>query len=404
MKHFKIPGGQALFVRTLAFLLLLFNGGSRFTIGLTLKPMADDLDWSRTTLSLTVTVFMVVSAVVLPFIGRLVDRYNLKAMLILALLVSSASIALMGLVQTPLQAILIYGVIFALANAGTSVAPIGVLVSRWFPNRLGLANSIAISGMGMGQLVIILLLTAQLDVIGWRGAFILLAGLGLLLIMPLLFLGISPTADHHVNRNNSSSAADPKGSVSTAVFTPVFWILIAIYAICGGQDFFVATHVVAFATDQGLTSSLAGNLFAMMGLFGLIGVLGTGFLCDRYGPVLPTLICFALRIVVFALVVMVPTQATILLFALCYGITFWITAPLTVVFVQKYFGRENLGVLSGIVIMIHQAAGGAGAYSGGAVYDAFGDYHNIFVWMFVLSIVAFLLTWQIRRKEAIDSY
>ena len=191
MKHFKIPSGQALFVLILAFLLLLFNGGSRFTIGLTLKPMANDLDWSRTTLSLTVTVFMVVSAVVLPFIGRLVDRYNLKAMLILALLVSSASIASMGLVQTPLQAILIYGVIFALANAGTSVAPIGVLVSRWFPNRLGLANSIAISGMGVGQLVIILLLTAQLDVIGWRGAFILLAGLGLLLIMPLLFLGLS---------------------------------------------------------------------------------------------------------------------------------------------------------------------------------------------------------------------
>ena len=404
MKHFKIPRGQALFVLILAFLLLLFNGGSRFTIGLTLKPMANDLDWSRTTLSLTVTVFMVVSAVVLPFIGRLVDRYNLKAMLILALLVSSASIALMGLVQTPLQAILIYGVIFALANAGTSVAPIGVLISRWFPNRLGLANSIAISGMGVGQLVIILLLTAQLDVIGWRGAFILLAGLGLLLIMPLLFLGIPPTAHHPVNQNNSSSAADPRGSVSTAVLTPVFWILIAIYAICGGQDFFVATHVVAFATDQGLTSSLAGNLFAMMGLFGLIGVLGTGFLCDRYGAVLPTLICFALRIVVFALVIMVPTQATILLFALCYGITFWITAPLTVVFIQKYFGRENLGVLTGIVIMIHQAAGGAGAYSGGAVYDAFGDYHNIFVWMFVLSIVAFLLTWQIRRKEAIDSY
>ena len=93
MKHIKIPRGQALFVLTLAFLLLLFNGGSRFTIGLTLKPMANDLDWSRTTLSLTVTVFMVVSAVVLPFIGRLVDRYNLKAMLILALLFSSASIA-----------------------------------------------------------------------------------------------------------------------------------------------------------------------------------------------------------------------------------------------------------------------------------------------------------------------
>ena len=63
-----------------------------------------------------------------------------------------------------------------------------------------------------------------------------------------------------------------------------------------------------------------------------------------------------------------------------------------------------MGVLTGIVIMIHQAAGGAGAYSGGAVYDAFGDYHNIFVWMVVISIAAVVLTWQIRRKEEIDSY
>jgi len=161
-----MPPVKALFVLAMAFLLLLFNGGSRFTIGLTLKPMANDLVWSRTTLSLMVTVFMVVSAVVLPVIGRLVDRYNPKVILALALLVSSTSIALMGLIQTPFQAILLYGVIFALSNAGTSVAPIGVLISRWFPDRLGLANSIAISGMGVGQLVIILLLTAQLDVIG----------------------------------------------------------------------------------------------------------------------------------------------------------------------------------------------------------------------------------------------
>ena len=51
--------------------------------------------------------------------------------------------------------------------------------------------------------------------------------------------------------------------------------------------------------------------------------------------------------------------------------------------------------------MIHQAAGGAGAYLGGAVYDAFGDYHHVFVWMVVLSVVAFWFTWQIRRKETI---
>ena len=51
--------------------------------------------------------------------------------------------------------------------------------------------------------------------------------------------------------------------------------------MCGFQDHFVATHMVAFARDQGIGSFLAGNLFAFMGLFGLIGVLGSGYLSDR---------------------------------------------------------------------------------------------------------------------------
>ena len=66
----KTRAWSAAFILATGFVLLLYNGGSRFIMGLMLKPMVDDLNWSRATLSLTVTVFMVVSAVVLPFIGR----------------------------------------------------------------------------------------------------------------------------------------------------------------------------------------------------------------------------------------------------------------------------------------------------------------------------------------------
>ncbi len=56
------------------FFILFFSGGSRFAFGLMLKPMSEDLDVSRSTLSLAVTTFMVVSALALPFLGRLVVR------------------------------------------------------------------------------------------------------------------------------------------------------------------------------------------------------------------------------------------------------------------------------------------------------------------------------------------
>ena len=73
-----------------------------------------------------------------------------------------------------------------------------------------------------------------------------------------------------------------------AARTRRFWLLIAIYAICGFDDFFVSTHVVAFAQDRGVDALLAGNLLALMGLTGLIGVVAAGAFSDRVGPIWPT--------------------------------------------------------------------------------------------------------------------
>ncbi|MCH2492107.1 MAG: MFS transporter [Gammaproteobacteria bacterium] len=389
---------SATFNLATGFVLLLYNGGSRFTMGLMLKPMADDLNWTRAALSLTVTLFMVISAVVLPVIGRLVDRYRIRTVLLASVLLSSASIALMSVIQTPAQAVVLYGILFALATAGTSIAPIGVMISRWFPKHLGLANSIAISGMGAGQLVIILVLTAQLESIGWRGAFVVLAALGLLLIVPLAFLSIpepAPGAAETPNAplGNTKSELNP----SDLLRDSKLWYLLVIYAICGFQDFFVATHVVAFARDQGMGTVVAGNLFALMGLVGLAGVLMTGFVSDRFGPILPTLICFAIRIVLFGLITVTTSVVAIISFALVYGFTFWITAPLTLVFVRKYFGTAHLGMLTGIVAMVHHGAGGLGAYAGGIVYDVSGSYQIIFQIMLIVSFAALLTTWGLSR-------
>jgi len=367
-------------------------------MGLMLKPMADDLNWTRATLSLTVTLFMVVSAVVLPVIGRLVDRYRIRTVLLASVLLSSASVALMSVIQTPAQAVVLYGVLFALATAGTSIAPIGVMISRWFPTRLGLANSIAISGMGAGQLVIILLLTAQLESIGWRGAFLVLAALGLLLVVPLTLLSIpEPALPSAETPNAPLGSAKSKLKASDLLRDSKLWYLLVIYAMCGFQDFFVATHVVAFARDQGMGAVVSGNLFALMGLVGVAGVLMTGFVSDRFGPMLPTLICFAIRIVLFGLVTVTTSVVAIIGFALIYGFTFWITAPLTIVFVRKYFGTAHLGMLTGIVAMVHHGAGGLGAYAGGIVYDVSGSYQVIFQIMLMVSFAALLTTWQLSR-------
>ena len=405
----------ARFLLAVCFLVLFFNGGARFAIGLVLHPMAHDLAWSRSALSLSVTVFMVLSACTLPVVGHLVDRFGARAVLGVSVVLSALGLAAMSFIETPWEALLFYGVVFAIGTAGTSVTPIGVLLSRWYPHRLGMANSIAISGMGVGQLIVISVLAVQLTTLGWRGSFLALGVATLVCVLPLVLAAgkaapPAPTPGRGREARGSpaapatvvgpAGAADREaGTLREALASKRLRLLLVIYAICGFQDFLVATHVVAFALDEGVDSLLAGNMLALMGLTGLAGVLLAGVLNDRYGPVLPTVLCFVLRIGVSALVLATREPAFIVVAALLYGVTFWMTAPLTVVFAREVAGFALLGTVSGLITLVHHAAGGIGALAGASVFDTYGSYTNAFAAMLVLSVLALGLSLLLVRRS-----
>ena len=357
----------ARFVLAVCFLVLLFSGGARFSIGLVLHPMAHDLSWSRSTLSLSVTVFMVLSACALPVVGHLVDRFGARAVLGASVLATAFGLAAMSLIETPWEALLFYGVVFALGCAGTSVTPVGVLLSRWYPHRMGMANSIAISGMGVGQLLVISVLAVQLTTLGWRGSFLALGIATLVCVLPPVLAMAraeprAPTAPPPGRSAGTPAGTEAAGGAETlreALASRRLQLLLVIYVVCGFQDFLVATHVVAFALDEGVDTLLAGNMLAFMGLTGLAGVLLSGVLNDRFGPVLPTALCFVLRIVLCALLLLSRDPAVIVGAALLYGVTFWMTAPLAVVFAREHVSFALLGTVSGLITMVHHVAGGS---------------------------------------------
>ena len=168
--------------------------------------------------------------------------------------------------------------------------------------------------------------------------------------------------------------------------------------MCGFDDFFVATHVVAFAQDRGVDALLAGHLLALMGLVGFVGVIAAGAWSDRSGPVAPAIASFLLRIAAFALIVVDQSPVSITVFALLFGLTFLMTAPLLVVFARDAFGMANLGAITGLIVMIHHMCGGLGAWIGAAIFDATGGYDAAFAVMFVSSVLACLLTAALARK------
>ena len=396
----------ARFVLAVCFLVLLFSGGARFAIGLVLHPMAYDLSWSRSTLSLSVTVFMMLSACALPVVGNLVDRFGARAVLGASVLAAALGLAAMSIIETPWEALLFYGVVFALGSAGTSVTPVGVLLSRWYPHQMGMANSIAISGMGVGQLLVISVLAVQLTTLGWRGSFLALGIATLVCVLPPVLamaraVSAAPTVPPPDRSAGAPAGTEVAGGAETlreALASRRLQLILVIYVVCGFQDFLVATHVVAFALDEGVDTLLAGNMLAFMGLTGLAGVLLAGMLNDRFGPVLPTALCFGLRIVLCALLLLSRELAVIVGAALLYGVTFWMTAPLAVVFAREHASFALLGTVSGLMTMVHHAAGGIGALVGASIFDAYGSYTGAFVAVLVLSVVALGLTLVLPRR------
>lgn len=376
------------------FLVLFVAGGSRFGVGLTLRAIVDDLGWGRSDIGLAVALFQFVSAAAMFAAGYLVDRNGPRLVLIGGLLVSAAGIGLMSLITAPWHALALYGVIFALGNGAASLTPVGVMVTRAYPKRTGIANAAVTSGMSVGQLVMIASLAAVMVMISWRSVYMLL-GLAHLVLLPLLFLALPKTTA------TQDKAARPDGgmTVREAARTRQFWVLLAIYGICGFDDFFVATHVVAYAQDRGIDALMAGNLLALMGLTALIGVMAAGAYSDRAGPIWPTALSFAARIAVFGLLMVDQSALSVTIFALVFGLTFMVTAPLTVVFVSQSFGTRHLGALTGLITMVHHMFGGIGAYLGAAAFDATGNYNAAFLLMLAMTVVALVLCFALRTPE-----
>lgn len=381
-------------VLAVGFFVLFVGGGARFAIGLTFKPMVDDLGWARSDLGLAVGLYMVVSAFATFIAGRLADRLSARALLGAGTVLGGIGIGLMSLVSAPWHAMVLYGLVCAIGSGAASLTTVGVMVTRAAPQRAGMANATAISGQSFGQLVMIAALAAVLVQIGWRSVFVWLAAAHLVLL-PLFMLALPGGTHHH------AAHAPPAGhSLRSAARTRQFWLLIAMYAICGFDDFFVGTHVVAFAQDRGVEALFAGNLLALMGLTALVGVLAAGAISDRTGPVLATAVAFGARIAIFGLIAIDQSALSISIFALVYGATFLVTAPLTVLFVRESFGTKHLGALTGLITMVHQVFGGVGAYGGALVFDATGSYDAAFILALAASALALVLTLMLRKPTS----
>ncbi len=401
-------------VLTSAFVILFFTQGARTTIGVMFKPVVTELAWSRGTLSLAAFINMAVFASTLTLVGRYYDRFGARRVLIVATVLLAAGYAGLARVHSLGAFVLLYGVLAGIGFGGTSIPLLAASISKWFFRHRGLAISVAIAGGCLGQFILVPLTSRLVEAVGWRHAFVILGAAILVVNLPIIIflikekpedLGLTPfgwTAATHRQPGDPRRhphSHQPDMGLGEAMATPSFWLFVAAMFVCGGGDYLVITHLIPMITDSGISALSAGRMMGVAGILSLVGVLATGPVVDRLGNKRPMVVTFLLRVGIFLMLCKYQSPLAYHLFAIIFGFTMLVTAPITTTLAGRLYGFTHLGAITGFITTVHHFSGGLWAWLGGVIYDRSGSYKPAFVLSALLAMTAMACAMLIKENK-----
>jgi MFS family permease len=397
-----------------SFVILFFNSGARYSFGVMFKPMITEFGWNRSSISLAFFLNMTLYALSLTIVGRFYDRYGPKWVIIISTIFLSAGYTLISLIDSLWQFFIYYGVLAAIGSGGASLSFIAALMSKWFEKWRGLSISLALSGTSLGHFALVPLFTIFALRYGWRASYFSIGLIMLVVNIILALLVIKGDPDDlgqrpfgyqdrekiHEKEARISSVENLRDlSLREAMQTYSFWFFLTVMFVCGSGDFLVATHLIPFVTDYGISPVTAGNMLAWYGLMSLAGIMVAGLASDLIGNKIPIALTFVLRFLLFLLILKYQNLTSFYIFALTFGFTHLITAPLTPTLIGRLCGFSHIGLISGFITTIHHSAGGFWAYMGGLIFDQTGSYRLAFILSAIMALVAVFCSILISEKR-----
>jgi MFS family permease len=358
--------------------------GIRHGFGIFLRPMTDDLHWTRTTFAFAIAIQNLVWGLSQPFAGMVADRYGTGRVLVAGSLFYAAGLVLMAQATTPIGLSLSAGVLIGLGLAGTYMIAIAAVGRAVAPEKRSTALGIVGAMGSFGQFAMLPFGQSLISGVGWWWALIAL-GANALLMLPLAvpLAGTAPTA---MTRGLSVGAA-----FGEAIRHRGFLLVAFGFFVCGFQVVFIATHLPAYLLDRGMPVDTGMFALALIGLANIAGAYLAGVLGGRYSKKRLLAGIYLARAVFIMLFVSLPMNtASVYLFAFGLGLVWLGTVPLTAGLVAQIFGVQYLSMLFGLVYLGHQIGAFLGGWVGGHVYDTIRSYHPVWLASVALSIIAAL--------------
>lgn len=373
----------------LAGFLLALMGGISYSWGVFVIPLRDGFGWSTSQATLPFTVFMVVFALSMVPGGRLQDRLGPRRVAVgggLVFLLAYGLASLVGSVGHPLWLVGTYGVLGGI-GCGLTYACVAPPARKWFPDRPGLAISLAVSGFGLAATVVAPLKADHL-IPRWGVP-------GTLLFLGILTAVVSLGAAAFL-RNPPPTWAPPRkppravSAKATTVLAelapeemvrrPTFYAIWATFALVMVGGFMAIKLIPSYGEMVvGLSPGRAALAVSLFALFNGAGRPLAGFLGDRFGPVRVMIATYAVQTLVFlAFPVFAVAGLQLYIASALLGWGYAVTLALFPAVTSLSFGVKNMGVNYGLVFTAF-GAGALGSLAGPWLFDTLGTYTPAFL-------------------------
>ena len=336
--------------------------GVAYSFGAFFDPMADEFSAGRSATSLVFSITAALYFTLGLVSGRAVDRWGPRPVLLVAAAAMGTGLLLTSLVDRLWVGYLTYGL-----GVGIGVAcgyvPMVAVVGGWFVRRRSLALGLAVSGIGVGTLVVAPLAAALIDDMGWRSTYRWFALASVVSLVACSFVATAPPRHEVAGDVAPAEARDP-----------AFVVLYVSGLLVSLALFLVFIFLTPFAEDQGIGEVAAASLVGVVGAASVVGRLLLGGMADRLGAVRTYRACFLSMAVSYLLWLGTTTYPWLLLFAVVFGVSYGGFIALSPAVMADIFGTAAMGRLVGL----QYTSAGIGALVGpplaGLVVDSTDTY------------------------------
>jgi MFS family permease len=362
--------------------------GSIFSLPVFLQPMSVATGWSRTGISLAMTLDFITMGIASFGWGMMMDRFGPRPVLLAGSSILGLGLVLASRSSTVEEFQFLYGGLVG-AGGGAIFAPLMATVTGWFDRHRSLAVSLVSAGMGVAPMTVAPIAARLVSTYDWRFAQLLIGlAVWVLLLPPALLVRRPPAL---VGGNAERAANEPQMTVRAALTSPQFAVLALTYFLCCATHSGPLFHTVSYAISCGLPVAAAVSIYSVEGLAGLGGRIAFGLLGDRFGAKRTFVSGLLLQAAAAGGYFFVHEQSEFYSVAVVFGFAYAGVMPLYAVLLRENFPLSIMGTVIGAGSMASSLGMALGPLAGGVIFDTYGTYGRLYIGSFLIGLAAVVI-------------